>query len=233
LPSDTISKNVKDKLRSSDESATMASEDVFSPYTSEDDDEQDDDNDHDDNENDHDENDNANENEQEHGNANENETNADNNNNSTKDDENDNDDVELMESMEKGILNKPSADCEADDEGDHAHTGDERGADSPHPEEEILTKTTDAPTPGDNHNKHQHNPYGDEDTYFIKIPVPGLPCNGSSLLDPTKPLTMDDMKDRDMRLAPGLCSICLSNYKVCTKGKAKWAKNFCNSRKGG
>ena len=67
----------------------------------------------------------------------------------------------------------------------------------------------------------QQNPYGDDDSIFIKIPVPGLPLDGSSLLDPTKPQCDSSgggsptrRDDRKMRLAPGLCTICLSNYQV-------------------
>jgi hypothetical protein len=60
-----------------------------------------------------------------------------------------------------------------------------------------------------------HNPYGDEDTFLVRIPVPGLRMGGSCLLDPTSSPRLEDNGDREMRLTPALCTICLSNYKVC------------------
>jgi hypothetical protein len=66
----------------------------------------------------------------------------------------------------------------------------------------------------ENNNK-ESNPYGDEDALMIRIPVSGLPMGGSCFLDPTRTRRrQEDNEERGMRLAPGLCTICLCNYEV-------------------
>ena len=62
----------------------------------------------------------------------------------------------------------------------------------------------------------RNNPYGEEDTVYIRIPVHGLPMDGASLLDPTRSTDSIYVEgdDREMRLTEGLCTICLSDYKV-------------------
>lgn len=144
-------------VKSDNESATAASEDVFSPYTSDDEDA---------------------DVEAGHIVAND-----------SKEEEEDNDDESKPE---RGGVIETKCESEKQEDEEHSSSG----------EEEVSRKKDP-----------QHNPYGDEDTFFIRIPVPGLPLGGSCLLDPTRMQRMDH-RDREMRLAPGLCTICLSNYKV-------------------
>ena len=190
----------------SDESATMASDGVFSPCTS-DDDEDDvvDDNSH----------------QRLSHHPEPSDTSIISDGNVTENNEDDTEEAE--DSMEKGIVRSTShaeeeeethaEDYDDDDNNSNSNSNknnNNAGEENDHNYDNQLKNKTSL----------QHNPYGDEDSIIIKIPVPGLPLDGSSLLDPTKPqhdgIGAGSRDDREMRLAPGLCTICLSNYQVCT-----------------
>ncbi|CAB9507720.1 NADPH Oxidase [Seminavis robusta] len=102
--------------------------------------------------------------------------------------------------QEHGVIEAKSQDEEEQGgESHHSSPGHVAGGDDP-PKEAL-----------------QNNPYDDEETLQIRIPVPGLPMGGSCFLDPTRqPQRQQQQGDdeREMRLTPGHCTICLSNYKV-------------------
>lgn len=153
-------------IQSDNESATMASEDIMSPYTTEDEEEQD-----------------------------ENATAVDHTSKHNTD----------------GDVNKGPKDASQQQKG-LVETKSEYESDEGNSAASLEETKHDYPSKKNNPN----NPYGDEDTFFVRIPVPGLPFGGSCLLDPTRLHRHEDDGNREMRLAPGLCTICLSNYKVGT-----------------
>lgn len=175
----------------SDESATMASDGVFSPCTSDDDDDS--------------------HQQPPHRHPEPSDTSIISDGNMTEHNEDDSNGA--GDAMEKGIVRSKSH--EEEEEEVHVDDTDNNINNSSNASEENEQNIVNQRK---SKTSLQHNPYGDEDSIFIKIPVPGLPLDGSSLLDPTKP--QHDGRgagrdDREMRLAPGLCTICLSNYKVC------------------
>lgn len=175
--------------RSDNESATMTSEDILSPYTSDDDD---------DDEEEHDEN-----------------ASPPVNGRSAAKDNRVEKEIKQQQPKtqpQRGVIETKS-ECESAEEENNIKN-------KPPQDEPGKGK----PPKRDN----QNNPYGDEDTFFVRIPVPGLPLGGSCLLDPTRLHRHEDNWKRDMRLAPGLCTICLSNYKVGTVHNVL-QDEFCHS----
>jgi hypothetical protein len=151
-------------VKSDNESATMASEDILSPYTTDDD--------------------------EEHDNHNMNFS------RSSKEEKEPQETSADPSPTEQGVIETK---CECDPEEE-----DEENAPS-------LVENNKDPT---KQKLPYNSPYVDEETVFVRIPVPGLPSGGSSFLDPTRLYSPEENANREMRLTPGHCTICLSNYKV-------------------
>ncbi|CAB9512137.1 NADPH Oxidase [Seminavis robusta] len=171
----------------SDESATQASEDILSPYASDDE-----------------------------------ETNigAQHDNNDNHDNDNDNSENDDMEGNRQDLTTKDDfSNQQCKDLGDN---GNGKTKDNVFGERGIKeTKSQDEEEQGESHSldgpsisREHNNPYEEEETPQVRLPVPGLPMGSSCFLDASGPQRQTQDDEREMRLTPGSCTICLSNYKV-------------------